>query len=84
MNKPGVLDTSTLILLGRITAVDALPEAAFIIAVTRTEVSVDRWSPRPTKTVFYAKFIFRLPKQTSIRFFSMLSRRERSAAWQHR
>lgn len=40
MNKPGVLDTSTLILLGRITAIDALPDAAFITAVTMAELSV--------------------------------------------
>lgn len=40
MNKPGVLDTSTLILLGRITASDALPDAAFITAVTLAELSV--------------------------------------------
>ncbi len=40
MNKPGLLDTSTLILLGRITAIDALPDAAFITAVTLAELSV--------------------------------------------
>ena len=40
MNKPGVLDTSTLILLGRITAIDALPDAAFITTVTLAELSV--------------------------------------------
>ena len=40
MNKPGILDTSTLILLGRITAIDALPDAAFITAVTLAELSV--------------------------------------------
>lgn len=40
MNGPGVLDTSTLILLGRITAIDALPDAAFITAVTLAELSV--------------------------------------------
>lgn len=40
MNKSGVLDTSTLILLGRITAIDALPDAAFITAVTLAELSV--------------------------------------------
>ncbi len=40
MNKPGVLDTGTLILLGRITALDALPDAAFITAVTLAELSV--------------------------------------------
>ena len=40
MNRPGVLDTSTLILLGRITAIDALPDAAFITAVTLAELSV--------------------------------------------
>jgi predicted nucleic acid-binding protein len=40
VNRPGVLDTSTLILLGRITAIDALPDAAFITAVTLAELSV--------------------------------------------
>jgi predicted nucleic acid-binding protein len=40
VNKPGVLDTSTLILLGRITAIDALPDAALITAVTLAELSV--------------------------------------------
>jgi hypothetical protein len=40
VNKPGILDTSTLILLGRITPIDALPEAAFITAVTLAELSV--------------------------------------------
>ena len=40
MNTPGILDTSTLILLGRITAIDALPDAAFITAVTLAELSV--------------------------------------------
>jgi tRNA(fMet)-specific endonuclease VapC len=40
VNKPGVLDTSTLILLGRITALDALPDAVLITAVTLAELSV--------------------------------------------
>jgi predicted nucleic acid-binding protein len=40
VNKSGVLDTSTLILLGRITAIDALPDEAFITAVTLAELSV--------------------------------------------
>lgn len=40
MSKPGILDTSTLILLARITPIDALPEAAFITAVTLAELSV--------------------------------------------
>ena len=40
MSTPGILDTSTLILLGRITPIDALPEAAFITAVTLAELSV--------------------------------------------
>lgn len=40
MSKPGILDTSTLILLGRITPIDALPDAAFITAVTLAELSV--------------------------------------------
>lgn len=40
MSKSGILDTSTLILLGRITALDALPEAALITAVTLAELSV--------------------------------------------
>lgn len=40
MSKSGVLDTSTLILLGRITAIDALPDEAFITAVTLAELSV--------------------------------------------
>ncbi len=40
MNELGILDTSTLILLSRITPIDALPEAAFITAVTLAELSV--------------------------------------------
>jgi len=40
VSQSGVLDTSTLILLGRITAVDALPDDAFITAVTLAELSV--------------------------------------------
>ena len=36
----GILDTSTLILLGRVTALEALPEEAFITAVTLAELSV--------------------------------------------
>jgi tRNA(fMet)-specific endonuclease VapC len=40
VNRPGVLDTSTLVLLGRITAIDALPDAAFITGVTLAELSV--------------------------------------------
>lgn len=40
MNKPGILDTSTLILVGRITPIDVLPDAAFITAVTLAELSV--------------------------------------------
>jgi len=36
----GILDTSTLILLGRITASEALPDGAFITAVTLAELSV--------------------------------------------
>ncbi|CAN5376030.1 hypothetical protein BH23ACT3_BH23ACT3_04580 [soil metagenome] len=40
MSTSGVLDTSTLILLGRITALDALPDSAFITAVTLAELSV--------------------------------------------
>lgn len=40
MSKAGILDTSTLILLGRITPIEALPDAAFITAVTLAELSV--------------------------------------------
>jgi hypothetical protein len=40
MSRNGVLDTSTLILLGRITAIETLPDAAFITAVTLAELSV--------------------------------------------
>ena len=40
MTKRGVLDTSTLILLGRITDVAALPEEPVITAVTLAELSV--------------------------------------------
>ena len=36
----GILDTSTLILLGRITSTDSLPDEAFITAVTLAELSV--------------------------------------------
>ncbi|MET0780257.1 MAG: type II toxin-antitoxin system VapC family toxin [Microbacterium sp.] len=36
----GILDTSTLILLGRITTTDALPDEAFITAMTLAELSV--------------------------------------------
>ncbi len=40
MSKRGLLDTSTLILLARITPIDALPDEAFISAVTLAELSV--------------------------------------------
>lgn len=40
MSRAGILDTSTLILLGRITPIGALPESAFITAVTLAELSV--------------------------------------------
>ena len=40
MTTNGILDTSTLILLGRITASEALPDGAFITAVTLAELSV--------------------------------------------
>ena len=40
MTTSGILDTSTLILLGRFTELDALPEEAFITAVTLAELSV--------------------------------------------
>jgi predicted nucleic acid-binding protein len=40
VSKPGILDTSTLILLGRITPLDVLPDEAFITAVTLAELSV--------------------------------------------
>ena len=40
MNERGILDTSTLILLGRITAFESLPDSAFITAVTLAELSV--------------------------------------------
>ena len=40
MSRQGVLDTSTLILLGRITDTDRLPEDAFITTVTLAELSV--------------------------------------------
>lgn len=40
MSSSGILDTSTLILLGRVTALDALPDEAFITAVTLAELSV--------------------------------------------
>lgn len=40
MSTSGVLDTSTLILLGRITDLDTLPDAAFITAVTLAELTV--------------------------------------------
>lgn len=36
----GILDTSTLILLGRITAIDALPTEPLITAITLAELSV--------------------------------------------
>ena len=36
----GILDTSTLILLGRITDVDALPAEPLITAITLAELSV--------------------------------------------
>ena len=38
--KAGILDTSALILLGRITDAGALPDEAFITAVTLAELSV--------------------------------------------
>ncbi len=40
MSSSGILDTSTLILLGRVTAIDSLPDSAFITAVTLAELSV--------------------------------------------
>jgi len=40
MSTNGILDTSTLILLGRITASEVLPDGAFITAVTLAELSV--------------------------------------------
>jgi predicted nucleic acid-binding protein len=40
VNTSGILDTSTLILLGRITPIEALPDEAFITAVTLAELSV--------------------------------------------
>ena len=40
MTRQGILDTSTLILLGRITHTDHLPAEAFITAVTLAELSV--------------------------------------------
>jgi tRNA(fMet)-specific endonuclease VapC len=40
VSSEGILDTSTLILLGRITEGDALPVGAFITAVTLAELSV--------------------------------------------
>ena len=40
MTTSGILDTSTLILLGRLTDLDALPDEAFITAVTLAELSV--------------------------------------------
>ena len=40
MTTSGVLDTSTLILLGRFTELEALPDEAFITAVTLAELSV--------------------------------------------
>ena len=40
MTTSGILDTSTLILLGRLADVEALPDEAFITAVTLAELSV--------------------------------------------
>ncbi len=40
MSSSGILDTSTLILLGRLTVLDDLPDEAFITAVTLAELSV--------------------------------------------
>lgn len=40
MSTDGILDTSTLILLNRISEVETLPEGAFITAVTLAELSV--------------------------------------------
>lgn len=40
MSADGILDTSTLILLNRISEVETLPEGAFITAVTLAELSV--------------------------------------------
>ena len=39
MTTRGILDTSTLILLGRISAIEALPQEAFITTVTLAELS---------------------------------------------
>lgn len=40
MSRRGILDTNTLILLNRITAIDALPEEPLITTVTLAELSV--------------------------------------------
>lgn len=40
MSTKGILDTSTLILLGRVAALETLPDEAFITAVTLGELSV--------------------------------------------
>lgn len=40
MTTTGILDTNTLILLGRITAADDLPDGAFITSITLAELSV--------------------------------------------
>ncbi|NND02606.1 MAG: type II toxin-antitoxin system VapC family toxin [Acidimicrobiia bacterium] len=40
MTSRGILDTSTLLLLGRVAALDELPDEAFITAVTLAELSV--------------------------------------------
>lgn len=46
---PGILDTSTLILLGRITETDALPDEPLITAVTLAELSVGPLVARTAK-----------------------------------
>ena len=82
MNKPGILDTSTLILLGRVTAIDALPDAAFITAVTLAELSVGPLVATTDEDRAARQAHLQAAEQTSIHFHSTPRPRERSAASQ--
>ena len=85
MSPIGILDTNTLLLLGRITTVEALPDEALITAVTLAELSV---GPLVANTdeerVARAKRIYKRPRPISNHCRSTPPRHAPSVAWLRR
>ena len=80
----GVLDTSTVILLGELTDATALPAEPLITAVTLASFPLARSSPAMSGSVPRARRTFSRPRRTLTRFLSMPAPPGPSGASRHR